>query len=198
MQMNIIRVEEEIAKCEERQEKIFKDANLGERFKYRTFDNFEREKQQEAYDKAIAYVSNFKAYTGKGLLFLGTVGTGKTHLAAAITHYMAEHGVGVKFGNIVDIFESARNAYSTDEDIIKDIKKYPLLVIDDLGKERSTEWTKEKLYEIVNYRYERCLPMVFTTNLTSDELEERLGDATMSRIREMCTPIKMVGKDMRK
>lgn len=195
--MNIIRCQEQIASCEKRKEKLLTECNLGARFKARTFGNFDKSKNEKAYDTAMKFADSFKENNGEGLIFMGTTGTGKTHLAAGITNYLIARGVAVKFGNIVDIFDSARTAYSTDEDILSQIKKYPLLVIDDLGKERKTEWTDEKIYSIVNYRYEHQLPIIFTTNLTADELTARVGEATMSRIKEMCSPVKMVGKDMR-
>lgn len=198
LEMNIIRCEETMAKLEERKEKLLAETNLGVRFRERTFENFDRKKNPQAYDKAFGYAKDFDAHSGNGLILMGTVGTGKTHLAAAITHYLAERGIGVKFGNIVDLFEDLRNSYNTDDDILLDLKRVPLLVIDDLGKERKTEWTQEQIYAIVNYRYEHNLPLVITTNCTVKELNTRLGDATMSRIREMCEPVKVVGEDVRK
>lgn len=196
--MNIIRVQEEIDQLERRQEKLLNDSNLGKKFRDRTFNNFDRKRNEKAYDDAVMYASTFKDQFGKGLIFMGSVGTGKTHLAAAITHYLTEHGIPVKFGNIVELFDSIRDAYSTDDEILSELKGLPVLVIDDLGKERKTDWTTEKIYEIVNYRYEHELPIIVTTNCTREQLQKRLGEATMSRVMEMCKPIVMVGDDMRR
>lgn len=197
--MNIARVEDEISLLNERIEHSLVESNIGERFISRTFGSFEKSRSESAYKQAIEYAGNFEEYNkaGKGLIFMGNVGTGKTHLAAAIAHHLAERGVGVKFGNITDIFQSLRSEFGSDEDTLKDLKKMPLLVIDDLGKERDTEWQKETIYSIVNYRYERALPMIFTTNLTAAELSSRLGEATMSRVREVCRPVIMTGTDYR-
>lgn len=197
--MNIIRVEEEIEMLKEIMSRSLDDANLGSRFITRTFDTFDESRNKKAYDKALEYVSHFKSthVIGKGLLIMGDVGTGKTHIAAAIAHYLAEHGIGVKFGNITDIMHSIKKEFRSEQDTLSDIKKMPLLVIDDLGKEQNTDWQKEIIYNIVNYRYERNLPLVFTTNLGTEELNERLGQATMSRIFEICEPVVMIGEDYR-
>lgn len=130
-------------------------------------------------------------------MLTGSVGTGKTHLAAAMAHYAIENGVITKFGNVTDIFQSLRDSFTSDEDILSDVKAVPFLVLDDLGKERQTDWTTETIYSIINYRYEHMLPTVITTNLSMSDLQERLGAATVSRLMEMCDYVEMNGEDYR-
>ena len=192
LDMNIISCEEAIAHYEEVLQEKMRECNLGQRFQNRTFDNFDPERQPEAYRVCKEYDAQHDS-----LILMGSVGTGKTHLAASIAHKAIESGIVTKFGNITDIFQSLRDAFTTDEDILSEIKSVPLLVLDDLGKENLTEWVKETIYSIINYRYEHMLPTVITTNLTMGELQERLGDATISRLMEMCKYVEMNGKDYR-
>jgi DNA replication protein DnaC len=72
-----------------------------------------------------------------------------------------------------------------------------LLVIDDLGAEKGTEWVVEQLYRIVDYRYRMCLPLVVTTNLSGREIRDRFGDRILSRLVEACTAVKLTGDDKR-
>lgn len=195
LNLNIIACETAIANYEEQLAEKMAKSNLGKRFQNRTFDNFDVSKQKRAYKTCREFAE--KAGDGSGLILMGSVGTGKTHLAASIAHYAIEHGVVTKFGNVTDIFHSLRDAFTTDEDILSEIQSVPLLILDDLGKENLTEWVKETIYSIINYRYEHMLSTVITTNLTMTELQNRLGSATVSRIMEMCNYVEMNGKDYR-
>lgn len=197
LDLNIIACEDAIAQYEGSLEKQMESCNLGKRFQNRTFKNFDRTKQTEAYDLCVKFAKRVCNGETPSLILVGSVGTGKTHLAASIAHYCIEQGIVTKFGNITDIFQSLKDAFTTDEDILSEIKTVPLLILDDLGKEKSTEWTQETIYSIVNYRYEHMLPMVITTNCTMAELQDRLGSATLSRLMEMSDYAEMNGKDYR-
>lgn len=188
-------------------ERLLANSYLGRRFMDRTFDTFiVNDKNREAYNKALDYAKNFEEYSkqGIGLFFVGPVGTGKTHLAAAIANYLIkEKVIPVKFGNITMLLSEIKATYDEDakmreNEVIYTLSNVALLVIDDLGKEKTTEWTNQILYTIVNNRYENYKPVVVTTNLSIQDLEEKLGQATMSRIIEMCRGIKMEGVDFRR
>lgn len=182
---------------EERLKERMDNCNLGERWQNRTFDNFQRDRQPDAFDQCRLFAGRVLNGDSRSILLSGSVGTGKTHLAAAIAHWCIEQNMFVLFGNVVDMFQALRDAFSTDEDILADIKSMPLLVLDDLGKENRTEWTRETIYSIINYRYEHMLPTVITTNLTMGELQTQLGAATVSRLMEMCDYVEMNGSDFR-
>ena len=83
------------------------------------------------------------------------------------------------------------------DEIIEQAKKVELLVLDDLGAEKPSEWVVEKLFQVVNYRYNEMLPTIFTSNLSPEELENRIGERTVARIIEMAKVIRMVGKNLR-
>jgi len=192
---------------------LIRKSRLGKRFRLRTFDTFDRNRQPKAYSVARAYAEHFAEHKakGEGLLFLGPVGTGKTHLAAAIANYLLDRGVPVIFGTLATLFENLRASLYADgateaerEEARRELYDVDLLVLDDLGKERLTPWAVEELYSLLNYRYENMLPVVITTNLSLAQLRERYdaertqaGQAIVSRITEMCRVVIIKGDDYR-
>ena len=181
-------------------------SRIGKRFRDRTFERFEiNAKNKSAYDICLNYVENFKGLSekGNGLVMLGAVGSGKTHLAASIANYIiAEHKIQVVFGSVVSLLGEIKATYSDDStinetEILNELKKTRLLIIDDLGKEKTSDWVSEIFYSIINYRYENYLPVIVTSNLTLKELAEKVGEATVSRLLGTSRVIKFEGKDYR-
>lgn len=189
---------------ENRAKRLLAESNLGRRFSERTFESFDSSRNPSAFEKALAYAVKFEDMMsqGKGLVFIGQVGTGKTHLAAAITnHVIKNYGIGVKFGGFVDLLEQIKKQFGqsvSDDQILNTLLSVPLVVIDDVGKERQSEWTRSILYQVVNSRYEAYKPMIFTSNDEPRMLEQNIGEATFSRLVEMCDFIHMDGADYRK
>lgn len=113
------------------------------------------------------------------LLFEGTYGTGKTHLAAAIANWRIMRGDAVLFITSPDLLDHLKSAFSPQaetayDDLFERIRQAPLLVIDDLGAESQTQWAGEKLYQLFNDRHRRMLPTVITTNRDTALLEGRI------------------------
>lgn len=138
----------------------------------------------------------------RGLYLHGPVGTGKTYIAYAIKHHLEEKGTIVRFHNATDLLADIRHDFDCEPfsrkhvvDKILDSRK--LLIIDDLGAEKPTEWVAEILYRIINYRYENELPVIITSNLSLDQLAQRLGDRTASRLTELCDINELTGRDRR-
>lgn len=177
------------------------NSNLGKRFLNRTFASFDAKRNKPAFDKASAYADSNKLFDDpkNSLLFIGGTGTGKTHLAAAIANLLVERGIQARFGTFQAHLDEIKKEFDTSgqKHYLDDIKGVPVLVIDDLGKERKTDWTQSILYDIVNYRYEHILPTIITTNLSADEIANHVEGAVWSRIYEMCDTIVMQGKDYR-
>lgn len=179
-------------------DKLTRECNLGRRFINRTFENFQIAGNRQAFLKAREYVDNFEKAEGQGILFIGNAGTGKTHLAAAIvSHLIREKSVPAIFITAIELFGLLRD-FDNQKERLKKIKNVPLLVLDDLGKEKITDWNREKLFEIVNARYEDYLPIIITTNDNPRELECNVGEAIYSRLCEMCSLVVMKGKDFRR
>lgn len=193
---------------QERQKKINeinKNSGLPKRFKRKTFENYERGDNFIAYKKAEEFAENFPDIN-KGLLLVGPVGTGKTHLAAAISNKLISRLYSVYFGNTTDIMSFIKSTYSKDAEMTEGeaielmTEKVDLLVIDDLGKENETENTLSVLYQIINKLYENEKPVVITTNFNSSDLARKLGErgpAMVSRITGMCEPVVLSGEDWR-
>lgn len=206
---NSIKQNEEEAKkvlAEQKQrqiEKLLNDSGLGRRFQKRTFETFIADTPITDLAKGIALRFTEKFPEMQGLLFIGPVGTGKTHLAAAIANDLIQKFYTVIFRNAVDIISTIVSTYQKDAstyEVINAFTSADLLVIDDLGKERMTEFTSSVLYQIINKLYEDEKPIIITTNFNSEQLAKRLGergDAIVSRITEMCRPIMLDGPDWR-
>lgn len=173
---------------------------LGSRFQKRTFDTFEvDDRYREQYISCKEFAEMFPVADGKGLYLYGNVGTGKTHLVAAIANYIIEekHRQAV-FVNHITLLNRIKQSFDTGEDITSWYKKAPLLIIDDIGKSKVTDWVREVIYDIVNYRYENELSSVFTSNYDLETLANMIGLATVSRISEACQVHQFGGNDRRR
>ena len=149
------------------------------------------------------YVKNWKRVKAEnlGLLFWGDVGTGKSYAAACIANALLEMRIPVLMTNFSKMLNQMGGLYSEERfSYISSLSGFSLLIIDDLGIERSTEYAKEQVYSIIDERYKSGLPVVVTTNLTIEDLRcpMQLADARIySRILEMCTPVHVAGSDRR-
>lgn len=159
---------------------------------------------QEQIQKAKNYVQNWDTFRGKsmGLLLWGDVGTGKSYIAGCIANALLDKGVPVLMTNfarllnrLTDFQAGDRNAY------IDNLNRYPLLILDDLGIERNSEFTREQVFSVIDSRYRSQLPLIVTTNLTMTELKNPpdLARARIyDRVMERCVPIRVNGQNVRK
>lgn len=127
---------------------------------------------------------------GLGLLLTGSVGSGKTFLAAAIANALTEQGQQVLFLVVPDLLDELRATYdkrteTTEFDLLDTAREIPFLILDDLGAHNYTDWTRNRIYSILNFRMNEQLPTVMTTNLSLQELEDYLGERTTSRLVQM-------------
>ncbi|MDQ3549169.1 MAG: ATP-binding protein [Chloroflexota bacterium] len=158
-------------------------------FENRTFESFETESKgtNDAYEAAIAYARNRDGW----LVLVGEYGCGKTHLAAAIANFMLqerEAGSPV-FAVVPDLLDYLRTTFDPDSEVSYDdrfsaLRGAPLLILDDLGTENTTPWAREKLFQIINHRYNERSPLVVTTNdldRVDPRIRSRLCDWQLSR-----------------
>jgi DNA replication protein DnaC len=139
---------------------------------------------------------------GKGLWIQGDVGTGKTTLAMLVSKAALDAGRSVAIYSLPRLLNLLRESMDSDRgmlDFMDRLTAVDLLHLDDLGAENSSDWVLEQLYSIVNARYEAERAIVATTNLMPDELSERLGARTVSRLVEICGDlIPLFGEDRRR
>jgi DNA replication protein DnaC len=138
---------------------------------------------------------------GRGLWFMGHVGTGKTTLAMLVSKAALESGRSVAIYSLPRLLNEIRETHRPDRshlDLLDRLTAVDLLHIDDVGAERTTDWVLEELYSIVNARYEDQRSMVITTNILEREaLCEQITERTVSRLTEMCDVLPLAGDDRR-
>lgn len=193
---------------QQRVARLFEQSRIPARWESRTFEHFVvNETNQKAYEKALEYVEQFRPDSGDSLLLTGPVGTGKTHLAAAISMALMEREHKVVFGTISTLLSEIRYSYSdqhpdnTEAKLFERYTTCDLLVIDDLGKERVSEWTEQLVFDIINTRYENNKALVITTNLGLQNIRKKYrdtGEALVDRLIEVCTGIKLDGESWRR
>ena len=171
-----------------------------------TFENYQGQKTQ-AFTIAQNFTKDFERMRKEniGLLFYGSVGSGKTYLACSIANALIEqYQIGVKIRNFAQLINDLqKGSFDFDKnEYIDSIVNTSVLILDDLGIERDTAYAKEQVYNIINNRYLKQKSTIFTTNLPYDTIygctEGVEYQRIYSRIIEMCIPVMVVGEDFRK
>lgn len=167
--------------------------NLGQgllnKMTFETFNLKRLELDQERrknLEKAFQLAKNFAEDPEGWRVFMGEPGCGKTHLAAAIANYRLARSQPVLFVVVPDLLDYLRSTFSPDsaisyDDLFERVKSAPLLILDDLGAQSSKPWAEEKLYQLINYRYNLELPTIITSNHDLDSIERRLRSRIMDR-----------------
>lgn len=148
------------------------------------------------------YVENFDEMKkqGKGLLLYGSCGTGKTYAACEVANALIDKGYPVLVTNFARIINALQATFEKQE-YIDSFNRFSLLVIDDLGIERNTEFAKEQVFNIIDSRYRAGLPMIITTNLSIDKIkkpDDIENGRIYDRILERCFPIEVSGQSRRR
>ncbi|HEX5108914.1 MAG TPA: ATP-binding protein [Vicinamibacterales bacterium] len=192
-------------------ERAIASARIQRRYGHCELTNFEQhtDSLRAAYKKSVQFIERFPV-VDRGLLFLGTNGVGKTHLAVAILKaVVSSKGARGYFYETGDLLKLVRDTYGAgtslnEMDVLRPVLDADLLVLDDLGVERTSEWVQETLGHVVNIRYSERRATVFTTNLEDppdpmhpNSFMYRLGPRTRSRLFEMCDWIRMDAIDAR-
>jgi DNA replication protein DnaC len=186
----------------------WRNARIPPRFVNKDFENFEVnpaerlglradpanvEARKAVREAAIRYARFFTREANEGLILRGGTGAGKTHLAVAILKAVIRRGYTGHYANFSDLLGRIRESWSrgegggeTEAEMMQLVEEVDLLVLDDVGAERLTDFVLERIYLIINRRYELGKPLILTTNCTDEELRTRVGERTASRLCEMC------------
>ena len=182
-----------------------KDASLmGERFQRAKFENLQITQYNERNLKLCRrYAERFDEMVEKkqSLLFWGNVGTGKSFAAACIANYLLDRGVPVMMTSFVKLLSLIQNGDEKEADIISRLNSAKLVIFDDLGAERNTDYALEKIYNIIDSRYQRELPIIFTTNLTITEMKNETDNRykrIYDRVFENIYPMQFTGPSWRR
>jgi len=139
---------------------------------------------------------------GLGLTLTGAVGTGKTHVAVGLIRLACGLGVEARFYGTPELLTRIKATYNhtageTEDDVLRELAEVPLLVLDDLGVERPSDWVRDRLYQIVNARYVAQRPIVVTANEDLSDLAPRLGRRIVSRLSGASIELTFEGQDYR-
>ncbi len=186
----------------------YKLAKIPRKFTNKNLSGFtaKNQRQKEILAGAKGFLKTFRGNNhdspGKGLLMTGREGTGKTHLAVAILKEAITKGYSGMYWNVPELFLELRRrmevgAEESEADLFDAARRVDLLVLDDLGAERTSEYVIDRLYVLINRRYEDDAATIITTNRTLPELKQQLSPRIASRIAEMCVTMEFPEGDYR-
>lgn len=191
--------EEEMRRIERLKVASLMDAKL----KSATLKTFtQKEDNQKLYTIVKNYVDNFETFykSNRGLLFWGTVGTGKSYAAACIANELLNRKTPVVMTSFVKVLQVIQDNTENETEFVNRLCAARLLIIDDLGTERNTDYALEKVYNVIDSRYRTGKPLILTTNLNLQDMQmtqdiryKRIYD----RIFEMCHPVMVNGTSWR-
>jgi DNA replication protein DnaC len=196
----------------ERRAKLLADACIPKLYRDSSLQTYQPSKgnlsQLRAFNYAHTFVRDYPV-VDRGILFTGSVGVGKTHLSAGILHGLIEKGISCRFYEYRSLLKEIQNSYNpntntTEMTILAPLFEYEVIVLDELGAARPSEWVQDTIGLIINARYNEKKLTILTTNYldnnldsTDEVLADRIGVRLRSRLYQMCQTVKVEGEDYR-
>lgn len=200
----------------DRRERLFQAARIPARYQHCTlqgYDAGDSDSKWVAKIEADRVINDYLVIDGRGLLLVGPVGVGKTHLAVALLRELIERyqvrGLFFQFGALLRRIQDSYNPVSQSSElkVLEPVFEADVLVLDELGASKPTDWVRDTMMQIINARYNDKRLTIFTTNYSdkrknekdpTELLEDRIGVALRSRLYEMCKTVEIEGDDYRK
>lgn len=195
--------EEECKRVMERIERLKSASLIDDKLRNARLCTFQKDADnQKVYALAERFVEKFDEMYRKrqGLLFWGAVGTGKSYTAACIANELLERNVPVVMTSFVKILQNIQGNPEEEKVFMNRLNDAKLLIVDDLGTERNTDYALEKVYNIIDSRYRAGKPLILTTNMTVKEMQDTTDiryKRIYDRIFEMCFPVRVPGRSWR-
>lgn len=200
-------------RLEQRQSRLLEQSKIPRRYETCTLASYRpapnNGTQFQAFNFAFKLVSEFPS-VNHGLLFMGPVGVGKTHLATAILRGLVERGVPCRFYEFGALLGEIRDSYNpvsqaSELKVLAPVYEAEVLVLDELGASKPTDWVQDTMMQIIGKRYNDRKLTIFTTNYADvrhtpaeETLEDRIGTRLRSRLYEMCKTVIIEGEDFRR
>jgi DNA replication protein DnaC len=198
-------------------QRLFQAARIPPRYQHCTLQDYQHADSDTskwlAKAEAQRILDDYPVIDGRGLVLIGAVGVGKTHLAVAILRELIEryqvHGLFYQFGALLRQIQDSYNPVSQTSElkVLQPVFDVEVLVLDELGASKPTDWVRDTMMQIINARYNEKRLTIFTTNYFDERknekdaaeiLEDRIGVALRSRLYEMCKTVVIDGEDYRK
>lgn len=200
-------------------------AHIPPRYTHCAFTNFDLYPERggprnpslwNAFTLLQSYLKEYPMVDGKGLLLTGGTGVGKTHLIVALVKGLVEKGAEALFLDYQELLKRIQSSYdptalTAERHIMRPVLDTEVVIIDDLGANRISEWVEDTINYLLNHRYNEKKPTLLTANLSREAMggppgnrftrptfEERLGPRVASRLHEMCRLVEITAEDYRK
>lgn len=199
-QKELERLEKErIRECNLNRIKRYKDISIiDQKFETSIFEKAKMKDKHMQVSKKFAENFVKKGTAPTGIMFFGSVGTGKTYASSCIANYLMEHLKTVFVMNLSRYINKLQREWAeAEKDVMSYVETCDLLVIDDFGVEKASEFVIEKTFSLIDTRYRTGKPMIITTNLNIQDIENKFGLRIADRIKEMCFPLPVIGTSKR-
>lgn len=177
-----------------------KESNLPERFKKAKIEDWKALGDLDL-ERVIRIIENCLMKESKNWIFIsGPAGTGKSFLASVMAKISLFYGRDIYYADVVSLLDDLRPDSVEPEKsafVLKRTKKCDLLILDDLGQEKATEWVRTQVYSIINARWSAGKPTIITSNFSMERLKVNISEAVYSRVKGESLDLLLTGKDLR-